>query len=71
VSLVFTVPGRAEKPKDLHPQGYVNDFASVLSPRAREQLTALCQEVDQKAQAQIAVVTIHTLDGAPIEDFSI
>jgi uncharacterized protein len=69
--LVFAVPARAEKSKDLRPQGYVNDFANVLSAHAREQLMALCQEVDQKAQAQIAVVTIHTLEGVPIEDFSI
>jgi uncharacterized protein len=48
----------------------VNDFASVLSPQAREELTTLCREVDQKAQAQIAIVTIHALEGVPIEDFS-
>jgi uncharacterized protein len=49
----------------------VNDFADVLGAQSREQLTALCQEVDQKAQAQIAIVTIHTLEGVPIEEFSI
>jgi uncharacterized protein len=69
--LLFVAPASAEKAKDLRPQGYVNDFASVLSPEARERLTALCQEVDQKAQAQIAVVTIRTLEGEPIEDFSV
>ena len=38
--------------------GYVTDLARVLSASGREQLTALCTEVDQKTQAQIAVVTI-------------
>ena len=52
------------------PQGYVNDFASVVSPAARAQLTALCAEVDQKAHAQIAVVTIPSLNGKPIQDYS-
>ena len=47
------------------------DLASVLSQSAKEQLTALCTEVDQKAQAQIAVVTVKSLDGRPIEDYSI
>ena len=62
---------RAEKVEQLKPQGYVNDFAGVLGAPAREQLAALCQEVDQKAQAQIAVVTIRSLEGLSIEDFSV
>jgi len=51
--------------------GYVTDLASVLSQPAKDQLTALCTEVDQKAQAQIAVVTLKSLGGRPIEDYSI
>jgi uncharacterized protein len=61
----------AEQVKDLKPQGYVNDFAGVLSAPAKGKLTALCAEVDRKAQAQIAVVTISSLRGEPIEQFSI
>ena len=62
---------RAEKPQDLKPQGYVNDFAGVISPLTRTKLTALCTELDQKAHAQIAIVTVRSLDGDSIEDFSI
>jgi uncharacterized protein len=62
---------RAQNPGDLKPQGYVNDFANVLSQSGRDQLTTLCTEVDQKAQAQIAIVTIKSLGGQPIEDYSI
>ncbi|MFZ0818896.1 MAG: TPM domain-containing protein [Candidatus Acidiferrales bacterium] len=61
----------AEKVKDLHFQGYVNDFAGVLSGAAREKLRALCTEVDRKAGAQIAIVTVKSLDGEAIEDFSV
>jgi uncharacterized protein len=61
----------AEQVKDLKPQGYVNDFAGVLSASAKQKLTALCSEVDRKAQAQIAVVTVSSLGGQPIEQFSI
>jgi uncharacterized protein len=61
----------AQNPDKLKPQGYVNDFANVLSPPARDQLTALCTEVDQKAHAQITVVTIHSLGGRPIEEYSL
>jgi uncharacterized protein len=60
-----------EQVKDLKPQGYVNDFAGVLSAQAKEQLAALCAEVDQKTKAQIAVVTISSLEGEPVEQFSI
>jgi len=55
----------------LKPVGYVNDFANVLSQSTKFQLTALCTEVDQKAHAQIAVVTVKSLDGRPIEDFAV
>ena len=53
------------------PAGYVNDYAGVLSQPARNLLTALCTDVDQKAKAQIAVVTVKSLEGRPIEDYSI
>jgi uncharacterized protein len=61
----------AEQVKDLKPQGYVNDFAGVLGGPAKEKLAALCAEVDQKAKAQIAVVTVSSLEGEPVEQFSI
>jgi uncharacterized protein len=53
------------------PTGYVSDFANVLSQSTRDQLTALCTEIDQKAKAQIFVVTVPSLNGQPIEDFSL
>lgn len=61
----------AQNPDQLKAQGYVNDYANVLSPSARDQLTALCTEVEQKTQAQIAVVTVKSLGGRPIEDYSL
>jgi len=61
----------AQKLKDLKPQGYVNDFANVLSAGAKQKLTALCAEVDSKAGAQIAVVTVPSLNGQEIEDYSV
>jgi uncharacterized protein len=53
------------------PAGYVDDYANVLSQPARDQLTALCTEVDQKAHAQIAVVTVLTTNNDPIENYTI
>jgi uncharacterized protein len=66
------IPAHAQKkPATLKPVGYVNDFANVLSQSTKFQLTALCTEVDQKAHAQIAVVTIQSLEGRSIDEFSI
>ncbi|HVB59081.1 MAG TPA: TPM domain-containing protein [Candidatus Acidoferrales bacterium] len=62
---------QAQNPAQLKVEGYVSDFGNVLSPSARDQLTALCTEVDRKAGAQIAVVTVKSLGGRPIEDYSI
>jgi uncharacterized protein len=68
--LLVAFPAFAEKVENLKPQGYVNDFASALDSRTVAQLTAICQEVDQKAQAQMAVVIVHTLEGLEAQDFA-
>src|ERR1700733_15122974 len=53
------------------PTGYVNDFAGVLSLSTKDNLENLCTQVDRQAHAQIAVVTIKTIDGdEPIEEIS-
>jgi uncharacterized protein len=62
---------KAQAPEQLQVKNYVSDFANVLSAGERDQLNALAAEVDRKADAQIAVVTVKTLDGKPIEDYSI
>jgi uncharacterized protein len=54
----------AEKVEDLpQPTDYVSDFAHVLSPQAVERLDRLCLQLDQQAKAQMAVVTVQSLDG--------
>jgi len=63
---------RAEAVKDLpRPTNYVSDFADVLSPETQQQINALCVQVDHQANAQIAVVTIKTLDGEPIQQYAV
>jgi uncharacterized protein len=62
---------RAESASTLpKPTGYVSDFAGVIDPASKAQIEMLCGEVDHQAHAQIAVVTIKSLDGATIEDFT-
>ncbi len=58
--------------KDLPtPTDYVSDDAHVMSPQAIDQLNHLCGEVDHEAHAQIAVVTIDTLNGEPIDQYAV
>jgi uncharacterized protein len=62
--IVFaTIPLIAEPIASLNAKDYVNDFAGVLNGSAVTRLNDLCLQVDQKAHAQIAVVTVKTLDG--------
>jgi uncharacterized protein len=60
----------AEKIADIRAQGYVTDLAHVISPTTQDQLETLCAEVQQKTGAQIAVVTVDSLDGQSKEDYA-
>jgi uncharacterized protein len=52
----------------LKPQGYVSDFAGVVDAGSRAQLENYCAVVQQSTGAQMALVTIKSLEGEPIED---
>jgi uncharacterized protein len=67
-SVVVTAESVASLPA---PTGYVSDFAGVLSPSTISGLENLCTQVDRQAHAQIAIVTIKTLDGdQSIDEFA-
>jgi|SRR5579872_7016478 len=68
--LALTVASCAEPISQLHPTDYVNDFAHVLDQNTVAQLDNVCLQIDQKAHAQIAVVTIQSLDGSDIESYA-
>jgi uncharacterized protein len=72
-AVVFAVvPAPAQAVKDLpRPTDYVSDFAHVISPETLIQLDRLCGEVDHQAHAQIAVVTVNTLNGEPIQQYAV
>jgi uncharacterized protein len=61
---------QAEKIPDIRPQGYVTDLAQVIDPATKSKIEALCTEVQQKTGAQIAVVTVRSLDGRSREDYA-
>jgi uncharacterized protein len=69
---LFAVPLRAERVADLpQPTDYVSDFAHVLSSEAVARLDSICSQLDHtQANAQIAVVTVHDLDGDDAADYA-
>lgn len=52
-------------------QGYVNDYASMMSAEVRAKLESDLQAFDRSDSTQVAILTIDSLEGDPIEDFSI
>ncbi len=53
------------------PDDYTNDYAHVLSSQAVAQLDRICSELDHsQANAQVAIVIVHTLDGDDAADYA-
>lgn len=71
VGLLLAAWQHPAKVPQLSPKGYVNDFAGVLNVATKQKLEALCTEVDEKAHAQIAVVTVSSLEGESVDQFTI
>ena len=69
--VITAVYAGAEPITSLKPTGYVNDFAKVLDAGTAAQIEDLCHQVDEQAKAQIAVVTVHSLDGSDIESYAV
>lgn len=54
--------------KTLQPQGYVSDFAGVVDASSKARIETYCAEVEKSTAAQMALVTISSLQGEPVED---
>jgi uncharacterized protein len=62
----------AEQVKDLpQPTDYVSDYAHVLSADTVARLDRLCAQLDHsQANAQLAIVTVQTMDGDDAADYA-
>jgi len=72
-ALVFpALPAQAQAVASLpQPTDYVSDFAHVLSPDAIARLDSICTQLDHSAaHAQIAIVTVHDLNGDAADDYA-
>jgi len=52
-------------------KGHVNDYADMLSPGSRQQLETLLTDFERQDSTQIVVLTVVSLEGDALEDFSI
>ncbi|MCX6597770.1 MAG: TPM domain-containing protein [Acidobacteria bacterium] len=66
--LLASFPLPAADWKALKPTGYVNDFAGVISPGSVRKLNDYCARLEKATGAQIAIVTIETLDNEPVDE---
>lgn len=68
--LAASLAAQPPAPEKIKAQGYVTDLANVVDAGWKQRIERLCAELDLKTQSQVAVVTISTLDGEPIEDYA-
>ena len=69
--LLLLAPAFATDWKSLKPQGYVSDFAGVVDAQSRAELEDYASRVEQATGAQLAFVTVQSLNDEPIEDVTV
>ena len=69
--LALAVCLSAEPVAQLNPTNYVNDFAGVLDAATATRLNDVAKQIDDKAHAQIAVVTVKSTDGQDITSYTV
>lgn len=71
VAFLSAIPARGEDLKSIHPTGYVTDLAGVIGAQKKASLEALCTELEQKTGAQMAIVTVRSLEGESVEYYAV
>jgi uncharacterized protein len=67
----FAHTAAGENLKKIHPTGYVTDLAGAIQPDTKARLEALCTELEQKTAAEMAIVTVHSLEGQSVENYAV
>jgi len=66
--VVSNAPASAALPS---PNGYVNDFANVIDDRRESAIDAVVRDVARTTSAEIAVVTVPSLEGKSVEQYAV
>jgi len=53
------------------PRGYVNDYGNMISSSAEADLAAKLKSFEESDSTQLVVLTVPSLEGEPLEDYSI
>ncbi|MDP2864829.1 MAG: TPM domain-containing protein, partial [Elusimicrobiota bacterium] len=71
LAALLACPALAASPEAPAPGSYVNDYAGVMEPQAAAKLNGVLAELDARAKAQVAVLTVKSLGGADIESYAV
>jgi uncharacterized protein len=52
------------------PAGRISDFANVIDPAIEAELNQQIDQLEQKTSSEIAVATVASLDGMPVEEYA-
>ena len=69
LSIAFT--SWAQTPTYPKPLGYVNDYAQLISASEKETISSICQEVETKTTAQIAIATVESTHPESIDTYAV
>lgn len=54
-----------------NPQGYVSDFANMISPSGRNQIEEIAAHLAREGKTELAVVTVPSIGDRPVQDYAI
>lgn len=53
------------------PEGWVNDHANIITPEWKAKITTLIDNIEKNTTAEIAVITVPSLEGKTIEELAL
>jgi uncharacterized protein len=62
--------GKASPVEKYKAAGYVNDFAELIDPKVQLEIDAVCTDLAAKKKTEMAIVTVPSLEGMSIKEFS-
>src|SRR5512136_2390484 len=71
IFLFFLLPLTAYSADVPRLQGYVNDYAGIISPSAKSRIEEELRAFEQSDSTQIVILTIPSLEGENIREFGI
>lgn len=73
LAAVVTTAGAvlAQEPAFPEYQGFVNDYAGLLSPAVKTELDSRLTQLEKDTTAEVAVVTVKSLEGGSIDDYAV